>query len=98
MSYTLTTTRDLIKNYFPVPNEVYVLGLKPTEVAIYGYLLRIEDRKTFECYAITRPSAEQWVFLRTRCGSMSGCLRSADSSRRSKRPSRTRTVLNGTVC
>ena len=51
MSYTLTTRRDPIKNYFPVPNEVYALGLKPTEVAIYGYLLRIEDRKTFECYA-----------------------------------------------
>lgn len=51
MSYILTTRRDPIKNYFPVPNEVYALGLKPTEVAIYGYLLRIEDRKTFECYA-----------------------------------------------
>ena len=51
MSYTLTARRDPIKNYFPVPNEVYALGLKPTEVAIYGYLLRIEDRNTFECYA-----------------------------------------------
>lgn len=51
MSYTLTTRRDPIKNYFPVPNEVYALGLKPTEVAIYSYLLRIEDRNTFECYA-----------------------------------------------
>ena len=43
--------RDPIKYYFPVPNEVYALGLKPTKVSIYGYLLRIEDRKTFECYA-----------------------------------------------
>ena len=43
--------RDPIKNYFPLPNEVYVLGLKPTELSIYAYLLRIEDRKTFECYA-----------------------------------------------
>ena len=51
MSYTLTTRRDPIKNYFPVPNEVYVLGLKPTELSIYSYLLRIEDRQTFECYA-----------------------------------------------
>ena len=51
MSYALTTGRDPIKNYFPVPNEVYLLGLKPTELSIYGYLLRIEDRNTFECYA-----------------------------------------------
>ena len=43
--------RDPIKNYFPLPNEVYALGLKPTELSIYAYLLRIEDRKTFECYA-----------------------------------------------
>ena len=51
MSYTLTTRRDPIKNYFPVPNEVYILGLKPTELSIYSYLLHIEDRNTFECYA-----------------------------------------------
>lgn len=43
--------RDPIKNYFPLPNDLYALGLKPTEVGIYAYLLRIEDRKTFECYA-----------------------------------------------
>ena len=51
MSYMLTTRRDPIKNYFPVPNEVYTLGLKPTELSIYSYLLHIEDRNTFECYA-----------------------------------------------
>ena len=50
MSYTPYPKRDAIKNYFPVPNEVYLLGLKPTELSIYGYLLRIEDRRTFDCY------------------------------------------------
>ena len=39
-----------IKNYFPLPNEIYQLGLSPAEVSIYGYLLSIEDRKTFQCY------------------------------------------------
>lgn len=51
MSFKTYPKRDPIKNYFPLPNEVYALGLKPTELSIYAYLLRIEDRKTFECYA-----------------------------------------------
>jgi len=42
--------RDPIKNYFPVPNEIYHLGLEAGEIAIYGYLLSIEDRKTYQCY------------------------------------------------
>lgn len=43
--------RDPIKNYFPLPNEIYQLGLSPRAVAIYGYLLSIENRKTYEAYA-----------------------------------------------
>ena len=39
------------KNYFPMPNEIYLLGLHPTALAIYGYLLYIENRRTFECNA-----------------------------------------------
>lgn len=41
---------DVIKNYFPVPNAIYDLGLSSGEVAIYGYLLSLEDRKTYQCY------------------------------------------------
>ena len=36
--------RDPIKNYFPLPNEIYQLGLSPGAIAVYGYLLRIEDQ------------------------------------------------------
>ena len=43
--------RDPIKNYFPLPNELYSLGLSSTAIAIYGYLLRIEDRQTYQCLA-----------------------------------------------
>ena len=43
--------RDPIKNYFPLPNEIYQLGLSPRAVAIYGYLLSIESRETYEAYA-----------------------------------------------
>ncbi len=42
--------RDSIKNYFPMPNEVFHLGLKSGEISVYAYLLRCEDRKTFQCY------------------------------------------------
>ena len=40
--------RDSIKNYFPVPNEVFLLGLSPGELAVYSYLL--EDRSTYQCW------------------------------------------------
>ena len=43
-------TSNAIKNYFPLPNEIYRLGLSPAEVSIYGYLLSVEDRKTYQCY------------------------------------------------
>lgn len=43
--------RDPVKNYFPLPNELYSLGLSSTAIAIYGYLLRIEDRQTYQCLA-----------------------------------------------
>ena len=42
--------RDPIKNYFPLPNEIYQLGLSPGAIAVYGYLLRIEDRTTYQCH------------------------------------------------
>ena len=41
---------NAIKNYFPLPNEIYRLGLSPAEVSIYGYLLSVENRKTYQCY------------------------------------------------
>lgn len=44
------TKRDAIKNYFPLPNEIYQLGLSHGAIAVYGYLLRIEDRRTYQCH------------------------------------------------
>lgn len=54
MRKTNWTKRDPIKNYFPLPNEIYSLGLSSTAIAIYGYLLRREDRKTYQCLASYR--------------------------------------------
>ena len=42
--------RDPIKNYFPVPNEVFLLGLSPGELAVYSYLLFCEDRSIYQCW------------------------------------------------
>lgn len=50
--------RDSIKNCFPLPNEIYSLGLSSTAIAIYGYLLRREDRKTYQCLASYRMIGE----------------------------------------
>ena len=41
--------RDSIKNYFPLPNAIFGLGLHQTEIAIYAYLMCIEDRRTYQC-------------------------------------------------
>ena len=52
------TKRDPIKNYFPVPNEIFSLGLSSDAISIYGYLLSREDRKTYECLVSYRMLSE----------------------------------------
>ncbi len=42
--------RDAIKDYFPLPNEVFYLGLSYGEISVYSYLLYRENRKNFQCY------------------------------------------------
>lgn len=43
--------RDPVKNYSPMPNEVYYLRLSYGAIAVYGYLLHIENRETYQSYA-----------------------------------------------
>ena len=50
MKYNQYPKRDAIKNYFPMPNEIFSLGLRAGEIALYAFLLKCEDRKTFKCY------------------------------------------------
>ena len=38
------------KNYFPVHNRIFDLGLRAEELAIYLYLVRCEDKQTYTCY------------------------------------------------
>ncbi|WP_204791695.1 MULTISPECIES: helix-turn-helix domain-containing protein [unclassified Oscillibacter] len=42
--------QDTVKNFFPLPNEIFSLKLSPGALAIYSYLLFCEDRKTYQCY------------------------------------------------
>ena len=50
MKYTHYPKRDAIKNYFPMPNEIFDFGLRAGEIALYAFLLKCEDRKTFKCW------------------------------------------------
>lgn len=48
--------RDPNKHYYLVPNEVFNLGLSSHEIAVYNYLLRCEDRRTYSATQATAPS------------------------------------------
>ena len=37
-------------NFFSLPNEVFLLGLSPGELAVYSFLQRCENRKTHQCW------------------------------------------------
>lgn len=37
-------------NYFPMPNQIFNLGLSAEEIATYAYLMFRENRKTYTCY------------------------------------------------
>ena len=50
MRYNRYPKRDAVKDYFPLPNEIFSLGLSTGEIAVYAYLMYCEDRKTFQCH------------------------------------------------
>lgn len=50
MKYRQYPKRNVIRNYFPLPNEIFILGLCAGEISVYSYLLYLENRKTFQCW------------------------------------------------
>ena len=50
MSFNKWPKRSAEKNYFMVPNEIFSIGLDYREISLYAYLLRCENRKTYQCY------------------------------------------------
>ena len=47
---SLIPRRDPKKNYFPMPNEIFSMGLSAEEIAVYAYLMYRENRKSFQCW------------------------------------------------
>ena len=43
MKHSLWLSRDSVKDYFPLPKEIFSLSLSAAEIAIYAYLLFCED-------------------------------------------------------
>ena len=62
--------RDPNKYYYLVPNEVFNLGLSSHEIAVYNYLLRCEDRRTYQCHPSYRTIGKAVQLSETPCGSM----------------------------
>ena len=58
MKRSLWPTRDAVRDYFPLPKEIFSLGLSAAEIAIYAYLLFCEDRQTFQCWPSYRKIGE----------------------------------------
>ena len=58
MKRNLWPTRDSVKDYFPLPKEIFSLGLSAAEIAIYAFLLFCEDRQTFQCWPSYRKIGE----------------------------------------
>ena len=50
MKYTPWPKRDPVKNYFQLPNEIFLLGLSSGALAVYSYLLCRENRNTYQCW------------------------------------------------
>ena len=50
MSFNKWPKRSAEKNYFMVPNEIFSIGLDYREISLYAYLLRCENRETYQCY------------------------------------------------
>ena len=46
--------RDPIKNFFPLPNDLFYLGLCAGEIAVYTYLMYRENRKDYACVVSCR--------------------------------------------
>ena len=50
MKYKTWSKHDPVKNYFQLPNEIFLLGLSPGALAVYSYLLCCENRNTYQCW------------------------------------------------
>ena len=85
MKRSLWPTRDPVKDYFPLPKEIFSLGLSATEIAIYAYLLFCEDRQTFQCWPSYRKIGEAVGLSPNTSGRSKNAVCSSQSRRWSQR-------------
>ena len=102
MSYNKWPKRSAEKNYFMVPNEIFSISLDYREISLYIYLLRCENRKTYQCYpsyktighaiGMSENTVRKYVLaLEERWRSMCGSWRRKVSSTRSRPSCRAKT-------
>ena len=46
----MSRRRDGARNFFPMPQKIFNLGMNAGEIAGYAYLMFRENRKTYQCY------------------------------------------------
>ena len=46
------------RNYYPLPKVLCRLGLSPSEIAVYFFLMYCENRTTYQCYPSYRTIGE----------------------------------------
>lgn len=39
-----------LKRFCMLPNDIFSIGLRAGEISLYAYLLKCENRKTYQCY------------------------------------------------
>lgn len=39
-----------LKRFYMLPNDIFSLDLRAGEISLYAYLLKCENRKTYQCY------------------------------------------------
>ena len=61
-----------VRNFFPLPNIIFDLGLTAEEIAVYAFLMKCEDRRTYTCYPSykTKPSGTPSAKAGTRSSNM----------------------------
>jgi response regulator of citrate/malate metabolism len=54
----MSRRRDGARNFFPMPQKIFNLGMNAGEIAVYAYLMFRENRKTYQCYPSYRSIGE----------------------------------------
>ena len=70
--------RDSVRDYFPLPNEIFSLGLTSNEISVYAFLMYCEDRKTYQCHPAFSTIGEA---LRLTKNTVMKCVRALEERR-----------------